>query len=116
MTYLAAKTALSYRVLLHHYHITVLVAASAVWLILADVARRPIVDVQRQHGLICTQAPSRIVRHNVMNDIIVRSLPTTGIPASKEPTGLTRLDGKRPDGLILVPWQGGMGHHSGQYA
>ena len=25
----------------------------------------------------------------------------------KEPTVLTRLDGKRPDGLTLVPWQEG---------
>jgi len=62
-----------------------------------------VVDVQGQHGLICKQAPSRIVRHNVMNDIIFRSLSSASIPASKEPTGLTRLDGKRPDGLTLVP-------------
>ena len=33
------------------------------------------VDVQGQHGLICKQAPSRIVRHNVMNDIIFGSYP-----------------------------------------
>jgi len=65
------------------------------------------VDVQGQHGLICKQALSRIVRHNVMNDIIFRSLSSAGIPASKEPTGLTRLDGKCPDSLTLVPWQGG---------
>ena len=25
----------------------------------------------------------------------------------KEPTGLSRSDGKRPDGLSLVPWQNG---------
>ena len=25
----------------------------------------------------------------------------------KEPSGLSRTDGKRPDGLTLVPWQGG---------
>jgi len=25
----------------------------------------------------------------------------------KEPAGLTRLDGKRPDGLTLIPWQDG---------
>jgi len=65
------------------------------------------VDVRRQHGLICKQAPSRMVRHNVTNDITVRSLSSAGIRASKEPTGLTRLDSKRPDGLTLVPWQGG---------
>jgi len=29
------------------------------------------------------------------------------IPSSKEPHGLVRSDGKRPDGLSLVPWKGG---------
>ena len=47
------------------------------------------------------------IGHNVINDVIVRSLSSAGIPASHEPTGLTRLDGKRPDSLTLVPWQGG---------
>ena len=32
---------------------------------------------------------------------------SAGIPATKEPTGLVRQDGKRPDGLTLIPWQGG---------
>jgi len=32
---------------------------------------------------------------------------SVGIPVTKEPVGLTRLDGKRPDGLTLIPWQGG---------
>ena len=31
------------------------------------------------------------------------------IPAVKEPTGLTRTDGKRPDGSTLVPWSAGKG-------
>ena len=29
------------------------------------------------------------------------------IPASKEPAGLCTRDGKRPDGLSLIPWQNG---------
>jgi len=29
------------------------------------------------------------------------------IPSSKEPHGLVRSDGKRPDGLTLVPWKEG---------
>jgi len=28
-----------------------------------------------------------------------------GIPATKEPHGLSRSDGKRSDGLTLIPWQ-----------
>ena len=30
-----------------------------------------------------------------------------GIPVIKEPNGLSRSDGKRPDGLSLVPWEEG---------
>jgi len=29
------------------------------------------------------------------------------IPATNEPPGLVRQDGKRPDWLTLIPWQGG---------
>ena len=29
------------------------------------------------------------------------------VPSTKEPAGLFRGDGKRPDGLTLVPWQSG---------
>jgi len=65
------------------------------------------VNTQEQHGLICKQAPSKIVRHTAINDILARSLAYAGIPASKEPNGLTRLDGKRLDGITLSPWQCG---------
>lgn len=42
-----------------------------------------------------------------MNDIIWRSLSKAGFPSIKEPQGLLRTDGKRPDGLTLIPWQNG---------
>ena len=32
---------------------------------------------------------------------------SAGIPATKELSGLVRQDGKRPDGLTLILWQGG---------
>ena len=38
-----------------------------------------------------------------MNDISYRARCRADIPAVKEPTGLTRTDGKRPDGSTLVP-------------
>jgi len=50
-----------------------------------------------------------------MNDIIFQLLSLAGIPASKDPTSLTRLDGKHPDGLARGQAHD-MGHHSGQYA
>jgi len=42
-----------------------------------------------------------------MNDVVARAIQSAGTPVTKEPVGLTRQDGKRPDGLTLTPWQGG---------
>ena len=36
-----------------------------------------------------------------------RAITAAGVPVTKEPVGFARLDGKRPDGLTLIPWQGG---------
>src|SRR6218665_1055962 len=30
-----------------------------------------------------------------------------GVPNIKEPPGISRTDGKHPDGLTFIPWQGG---------
>jgi len=56
---------------------------------------------------VCKQAPSKTARHQAINDAVARAVTSAGIPVTKEPVGLTRLDGKRPDGLTLTPWQGG---------
>ena len=56
---------------------------------------------------IATTAASRIARHQAINDVIARAITAAGVPVIKEPVGLARLDGKRPDGLTLIPWQGG---------
>ena len=42
-----------------------------------------------------------------MNDIIKRALASAGVPSVLEPSGLSRSDLKRPDGLTLFPWSGG---------
>jgi len=65
------------------------------------------VDAQDLHAMVCKKAPGRIARHQVLDDIIWRSLGSASIPATKEPSELVRQDGKRPDGLTLIPWQGG---------
>ena len=36
--------------------------------------------------------------------IIHRTLSSAGIPSRLEPPGLSRSDGKRPDGVTLAPW------------
>ena len=57
--------------------------------------------------MVCKKAPGKIARHQVLNDIIWRTFNAADVPAIKEQSGLNRQDGKRPDGLTLIPWQGG---------
>ena len=59
------------------------------------------------HGLVCRLSKGRSIRHHAINDLIWRSLQSADIPSTKEPTGLLRTDGKRPDGATLVPWSAG---------
>jgi len=65
------------------------------------------VDARGLYGLTCKLALGRIARHQILSDIVTRALVSAGIPATKELVGLLRSDGKRPDGLTLVPWQSG---------
>jgi hypothetical protein len=65
------------------------------------------VDARGLHGLSCRRSAGRHQRHSLLNDIIYRSLGRAQIQASKEPLGLLRSDGKRPDGVTLIPWSRG---------
>jgi len=65
------------------------------------------VDARGLHSFVCKRAPGRSARHRALNDLFARSLAAAGVPDTKEPTGLSRADVKRPDGLTLVPWQSG---------
>src|SRR6218665_626230 len=64
-------------------------------------------DPRGHHGLVCKQSVARASRHFAMNDIIRRSFLRADILSSKEPPGLLRTDGKRPDGATPVPWSKG---------
>lgn len=65
------------------------------------------VDRLGHHGLSCQISAGRFSRHAALNDIIRRSLASVNIPALLEPTGISRDDGKRPDGMSLIPWSMG---------
>jgi Reverse transcriptase (RNA-dependent DNA polymerase) len=65
------------------------------------------VEVNGLHGLSCKLGPGKHTRHNIINDLIAKALSIAEIPCIKEPAGLSRSDGKRPDGLTLIPWQAG---------
>ena len=66
-----------------------------------------VVDVRGLQALSCKHTSGRLTRHNHLNDIVLRSLTRAKIPATREPAGLLRSDGKRPDGLTLIPWREG---------
>src|SRR6218665_1833712 len=62
------------------------------------------IDARGSHGLSCSLGFGRIPRHSTINDIIHRSLSKAGIPSIKVPPGLIRTDGRKPDGLTMIPW------------
>lgn len=65
------------------------------------------VDAFGTHGLCCKKSGGRHSRHSELNNIINRGLSTANIPSSLEPKGLFRDDGKKPDGMTLIPWSKG---------
>ena len=62
------------------------------------------VDVRGTHGLYCKHGAARAIRHQQLNDIVHRALVSANIPSVLEPSGLSRGDGKRSDGMMLIPW------------
>ena len=65
------------------------------------------VDTLGTHGLACRKSAGRHTRHNAVNDLIKRALASADIPSLLEPKSLSRDDGKRPDGLTVLPWANG---------
>ena len=59
------------------------------------------------HGLSCRSSAGRFTRHAAANDVIRRALSSADVPSVLEPSGLSRQDGRRPDGLTLIPWSQG---------
>ena len=59
------------------------------------------------HGLSCLRSEGRHHRHAALNDIIHKALTAAHVPSRLEPTGVFRSDGKRPDGITVVPWKRG---------
>ena len=64
-------------------------------------------DAKGVHGLSCHKTPGRRVRHTMANRLIHRALNSAQFLSVMEPPGLSTTDGKRPDGLTLVPWRRG---------
>jgi len=65
------------------------------------------VDARGLHGLSCRGGNGRSARHQNLNDLVWRAMAKADISALNEPSGLLRTDGKRPDGVTLLPWKQG---------
>lgn len=65
------------------------------------------VDQFATHGLSCRKSGGRHQRHAAINDIVYRALASACVPSRLEPSGLLRSDGKRPDGVTMIPWKNG---------
>jgi len=57
-----------------------------------------------EHALSCRFSKGRLPRHAECNEIISRAFNSAHVPSTLEPTGISRSDSKRPDGMTLVPW------------
>ena len=65
------------------------------------------VDEFARHGLSCVKNEGRHFCHAAINGIVQRALSSAQIPSRLEPSGLSRSDGKRPDGITIAPWKEG---------
>ena len=59
------------------------------------------------HGLSCTKSAGRFSRHATFNSLIKQTLGSLNLPSVLEPRGLYRTDGKRRDGVTMIPWEMG---------
>ena len=67
-----------------------------------------VVDTTGHHGLHCAKGSAgRASRHAEANNLLSRSLTSANTPNMLEPRNVSRDDGKRPDGMTMIPWKTG---------
>ena len=57
------------------------------------------------HGLSCRRIGGHIPWHAAVNETIRCTLASGGVPAVLEAVEVCRGNGKRPDGMTLIPWR-----------
>lgn len=62
------------------------------------------VNADGHHGVSCNKMVGKYARHAEINKLLSIAFIATGFPNTLEPPGLSRRDGKRPDGLTSYPW------------
>ena len=77
--------------------LNILVFVGQIWMFLAHM----VCYVRRRSG-------GHIPWHEAVNKTICHALVSKGVPAVLEPVGVCRDDGKRLDGMTLIPWERGL--------
>ena len=54
-----------------------------------------------------TKSAGRFSRHATLKSLIKQTLGSIDLPSMLEPRGLYRTDGKRTDGVTMIPWERG---------
>jgi hypothetical protein len=65
------------------------------------------VDHTATHGISCVKGIQRRQKHDEINRLTAAAFRRAQIPATIEPNGLFRSDGKRPDGITSIPFTSG---------
>jgi hypothetical protein len=65
------------------------------------------VDPKGYHALSCNKTKGKYPRHGEINKTFSMAFSSAGFPTNLEPYGLSRRDGKRPDGVTSYPWSRG---------
>ena len=66
-----------------------------------------LVEENGHHGLSCARSARCFSRHHNLNTLVKQALSSIKVSSILEPYGLTRTDGKHPDGITLAPWEEG---------
>ena len=56
------------------------------------------------HGLSCKRNGAIIPRHDEVNNVFSLAFSSAAVPNILQPPGISREDGKRVDGMTLIPW------------
>ena len=65
-------------------------------------------DAYGDHALVCKKGIGKSARHTEVNARIHQALQQAGCPSILEPPGMTRIDGKRPAGATVLPYERGL--------
>ena len=72
------------------------------WCVCGEMA-----DPKGYHALSCNKSKGKYPRHGEINKTFSMAFSSAGVPNNFEPYGLSRSDGKRPDGVTSYLWSRG---------